>query len=397
MYYSNSFFRFIKENKNEDIQKLRLKKWKCNDFDISFAIDQIEIRKKIKSKLPTWADESELIFPGTLSFEQSSSELTARYKQLFVSKEDTVCDLTGGLGIDSYYFALKARYVTYLERNEDYCSIAEYNFKKLSVDNIQVIHSDCRDYLKNTSGQFDVIYIDPARRGKENKRLYALQDCEPDILDMMFLLRTKGKKIVIKASPMVDITQVLRSLNCPVETHVLSVKNECKELIFFINGMNEELSKITCADINGINETVLYNFSPETERRLPTLSYSQKIQAYLYEPNSSIMKAGAYKSISIDYNIEKIHPNSHLYTSNAYVKNFPGRQFEVIETADFTGHVCKYLRHKYPKANISTRNFFLSPDELKKKLNIKDGGDIYIFATTRIDNKKILIICKKAQ
>lgn len=125
MYYSNSFFRFIKENKNEDIQKLRLKKWKCNDFDISFAIDQIEIRKKIKSKLPTWADESELIFPGTLSFEQSSSELTARYKQLFVSKEDTVCDLTGGLGIDSYYFSLKARYVTYLERNEDYCSIAE--------------------------------------------------------------------------------------------------------------------------------------------------------------------------------------------------------------------------------------------------------------------------------
>lgn len=194
MYYSNSFFRFIKENKNEDIQKLRLKKWKCNDFDISFAIDQIEIRKKIKSKLPTWADESELIFPGTLSFEQSSSELTARYKQLFVSKEDTVCDLTGGLGIDSYYFSLKARYVTYLERNEDYCSIAEYNFKKLSVDNIQVIHSDCRDYLKNTSGQFDVIYIDPARRGKENKRLYALQDCEPDILDMMFLLRTKGRK-----------------------------------------------------------------------------------------------------------------------------------------------------------------------------------------------------------
>ena len=117
----------------------------------------------------------------------------------------------------------------------------------------------------------------------------------------------------------------------------------------------------------------------------------------MYEPNSSIMKAGAYKSISIDYNIEEIHPNSHLYTSNAYVKNFPGRQFEVIETADFTGHVCKYLRHKYPKANISTRNFFLSPDELKKKLNIKDGGDIYIFATTRIDNKKILIICKKAQ
>ena len=397
MEISDNLFDFIEKYSQENPIKLRLKRFENLNFDLSFAIDQIESRQKIKNKLPLWNQNKKLLFPSVLSAEQASSEITAKYKQDIIgSRYKSICDLTGGLGVDSYYFAASAEKVTYVERYPLYCNVAKYNFSILQKNNIQIVCSDSLKFILGCNIKFDAFYIDPARRNSENKRLYDLRDCEPNIIELQDILLEKAPVILLKASPMIDISRAIQDLKFVKEVYVISVKNECKELFFVINNhfIEEEIS-INCVNLNPVKQPDNYIFTLKDEKNIPLLQPITSVRSYLYEPNSSILKAGAFKSVAISYSISKIHKNSHLYTSDKLVADFPGRAFTVKEIIPFSGKALKKLFEQYPSANITVRNFPMTAEELRRKSKIKDGGNIYIFATTLCPDKKIFIICEK--
>lgn len=387
---------FIKIHGGEDITTILLKRANYPNIDLPFAVTQISARRQIKGKLPSWYANEELIFPSKISAEQCSSEETARYKQDLIDEGIRLCDLTGGLGIDSYFFSQKAEKVSYMERFPEYCEAAQWNFKILQADNIEIIAGDSLQQIEKLPPQ-DIFYVDPARRGEGNKRIFALQDCEPDLVKIKKLLLDKAPKVIAKISPMADIHHTLTLLPETTEVHVLSVKNECKELLFVLEREeNRKTADVTIHCINFTSYGNIQNFSfLLSEEQTAIFSLAEKIERYIYEPNASILKAGAFKCISQQIKINKLHLNSHLYTSGERVDNFPGRIFEIEKTIPFNNKICKTLSRQIPQANITTRNFPLSVEQLRKKTRILEGGNIYLFATTVNEEERILIVCKK--
>ena len=396
MTLNDAFYTYIQQYKDADVNTLRLQQKKAQDFDVSFAIDQIEARKKIKNKLPGWAQHPCLLFPSVLSAEQASSEETAAYKAALLPDGVTLCDLTGGLGVDTYYFSRKASSVTYIERNALYCDVARHNYARLDRPNITVIHADCVGFARQNNGQFDVCYIDPARRGENNKRVFAFEDCEPDILSLLPDLFRFTRRVMVKASPMVDIVLAQKQLPGLAEIHVVSVRNECKELLFVLQKELPETAtpQTICVNLSGERET--FAFSARQEQALSRPAFAASLSTYLYEPNASILKAGAFKAVAAAYNIGKLHINSHLYTSDQYISRFPGRKFQILESGDFSAKTMKAMAGKYPKAAISARNFPLRPEEIRKRWKIKEGDEFFLLATTLHPDKKIVIAARKA-
>lgn len=386
---------YIRANKHEDISKLLLGAKRYPGLNVPFLVEQIASRRQIQGKLPSWAANDSLLFPSKISSEQCSSELTASYKQQLVSASDVLCDLTGGLGIDSYYFSRKVRSVVYVERFPLYCEVARHNFHMLKADNIQVVSADSRVYVEQLS-PVDVFYLDPARRGEGNKRVFALSDCEPDLAQLLPRLLLKAKRVIVKISPMADIRQTMALLPGVLSVHVLSVKNECKELLFVIGREPVESPEIHCVNYKAADSSPQFFSFKMGDERDAAANYSSTVKKYLYEPNASILKAGAFKSVSLRYAMAKMHPNSHLYTSDVFVENFPGRIFEVEEVMPFSSKLAKTLVQSIPRANIMVRNFPLSVEELRKKSKVKDGGDVYLFATVISANDKVLLRCRKA-
>ena len=396
MTLSDDFWTFIRTHRHDDVCRLRLKYSSANDELLDFAITQIEARQKVGSKLPLWQGNEFLLFPSALSVEQSSSEETAQYKsQIINGLYPTVCDLTGGLGIDSYYFSKNAERVTYIERFSAYCDAARHNFCQLNSPNITIIQNDCREYLRQNHPHHSLYYIDPARRGDGNRRVYNLADCEPDIAEILPIVQAEGADLLVKASPMLDITQTLREYPSISNVYIVSVKNECKELLFRVKPQTFEGMPSSIECVNIVNDTIQYfTFTILEENSAIPSFVTEDIGKYLYEPNSSLMKAGAYRIISSKYDMDKLGVNTHLYTSDAYIEAFPGRVFKVLEMTSYSKQELKNCARKYPCANISCRNFPLSVDEIRKQSKIKDGGDIYIFMTT-IGSKKSIIVCRK--
>lgn len=390
---NDDFFRFVERYENCDPFKLRLADKSRYGFDYDLAVTQIEARKKSKTKLPSWYADRRLLFPSVLSAEQASSELTAAYKQRLVTGEN-VCDLTGGLGVDALAFSRCVRQVIYVERDPAYAEIAGYNFGVMQACNIRVAATDCRDFLEETKEEFDTYFIDPARRGSGNKRLFALSDCEPDISAFFPLLMEKGKRIILKVSPMVDITQVLGQLPHVGEVHVVSVRNECKELLFVAGREGMQEAEIVCVDLYPDGSCNEFRFFRSGEESL-SVSPACRMGTYLYEPNASVLKAGAFKSVGVRYNLTKLEKNSHLYTSDVLAVDFPGRLFEVVRVLDFSGKLLKNFGKSYPAANITVRNFPLTVDHIRKKSGVREGGDVYVFATTLFPDRKVLVVCRK--
>ncbi len=394
--FNEDFFSFISEHRNDDIARLRLKHWNNPNFSPSLAITQIEVRNKIKHKLPTWYRHERIVFPSAISGEQCSSEATAQYKQSLV-RGDTLCDLTGGLGIDCYFMAQRVAHATYVEQNEFYCSVARHNFKLLDCYNIKVVNSDCNDFLSRANSHFDTIYIDPARRSTTKQRIYAVKDCEPNVLALLPLLLSKSKRLIIKLSPMVDISAIRQELRVGCTIHIVSFRNECKEILISIDTDKTELhgQPVECALIDNNNCIKTYLFDSVVEAQLPYRIHSGILAGYLYEPDAALLKAGAFKSIADCYGIDKVHKSSHLYTSSILIGNFPGRCFNILEVIPFSSSVCKSFSKIYPFCNITTRNFPLTAATLRQKLKVKDGGDTYLFATTASNDQRILIVCRK--
>ena len=382
---------FCKEHASDDLDRLLLSASRYPGIDIPFVVDQLKARRQIKDKLPSWYRNDALVFPSRIAAEQASSEWTALYKQRWVGSSVRLCDLTGGLGVDSYSFSRKVREVVYVERSPSYCEAAIHNFKVLGANNIQVINADAIAFAEKAEG-FDVFYIDPARRGEGDRRFFDLRDCEPDLTAVAPLLLRQAPQVIAKLSPMADIRETKASLPDVVAFHVLSVANECKELVVEMRrGAGAERDpSIECVNLLPGGNLECFSFSLREERDT-VAPITGQVRTYLYEPNASILKAGAFKTVGARFGLSKLHVSSHLYTSDEWIADFPGRAFRVEEVLPFNHKLCKILAKTFPQANITTRNFPLSVVELRKRTRIIEGGEIYMFATTLADGSRVLI------
>lgn len=382
--------KFINENLSSDINALLLKKHSLDGVDIKEVIEQIEAKKRCLLKLPTWYHCSEIYYPNKLNIEQTSSEVTADYKSSIIDGH-SIIDLTGGFGVDCFYFSKRFSDVTHCEISEKLSSIAEHNYERLQISNAEVVNADGINYLKKSNQCYDWIYIDPSRRHNSKGKVFYLNDCLPNVPEHLDLLFEHSNSILVKTSPMLDITIGMHELEHVTEIHVVAVDNEVKELLFILK-KNEPNEKLMIKTINIKKDTTeLFDFYKDDEVNSNAL-YSN-VQNYLYEPNASILKAGAFNSVSNHFKIGKLNKHSHLYTSNDLI-DFPGRKFIVQDVISYSKkNISKTF--KSTQANISTRNFPESVAQIRKKFSIKDGGETYLFFTTDLNNNKIVIQCIK--
>lgn len=396
MKQTDTLRRFIRDHASDDLPRLLLSAARYPGIDVPFAVEQIACRRQIRDKLPSWYACEELVFPAKIAAEQCSSESTALYKQRLIERGQHVYDLTGGLGIDTYFLSRKAASVVYIERFPAYCEAARHNFEVLGADNIRIRQGDSTRILPKLP-PIDVFYLDPARRGEGNRRVFALQDCEPDLPALLPLLWEKAPKVIAKLSPMVDLHHTLALLPQTTAVHVLSVRNECKELLFVLEREAPVVSPpIHCIHFNSRGQEESYTFTLAEEHET-VVEPARAVGRFLYEPNASLLKAGAFKSIAHRLGVAKLHTSSHLYTSDSAVTTFPGRIFAVEEVIPFSGKSLKNLFKTLPQAHITVRNFPLSVEEVRKRLKIKEGGDIYLFATTLSSGEKVLIRGRKPE
>ncbi len=380
---------FEKSNNTKDLAKLILAGSPFENVSIQELAQQINGRSKAKKKIPLWYQTRGIYYPPTLNLEQTSSEATAIYKSNLVFG-DTLIDLTGGLGIDDYYFSKTMKNVIHCELNGELSKIAAHNFKILGADNIKLYADDGLKVLESLDA-VDWIYIDPSRRNDHKGKVFFLEDCLPDVPSHLDFLFSKTNNILIKTSPLLDIQSGLNSLQCVKEIHVIAINNEVKELLWILEKNSNHDVTVKTANINkGTKQEFSFTLKEENVNT-SNLSLPKK---YIYEPNASIMKAGGFQSISNFYRLEKLHQNSHLYTSDIFIE-FPGRSFEIQSVLPYQKQTLK--KENITKANITTRNFPETVSEIRKKFKIMDGGDLYLFFTTNYESKKIVLVCKKIQ
>ena len=392
MQLSPETLRFIEENARADVRSLALQAKKYPQVDMAMAVVQIAGRQIAEAKVPSWYRTLGLLYPKHLSMEQCSSEATAIYKAGLV-EGDTFADLTGGFGIDCSFLSRKFKQADYVERQSELCELAEHNFPLLGLK-IGVHNEDGVEYLKQMHS-VDVLFLDPARRDGHGGKTVAISDCEPDVSALEDLLVEKAKKVMVKLSPMLDLSLALKALKYVQEVHIVSVNNECKELLLILEkSIDSSEIVIHCEQITSTGEHQHYAFTQEQERT-SDCPLSAEVGAYLYEPNASILKAGAYRSLTQAYPVNKLHASSHLYTSPYYIEDFPGRRFQVEAVSGFGKKELKTLLQGLEKANLTIRNFPSSVAELRKRLKLKEGGECYLFATTLSDESKVLIKCRK--
>ena len=355
------------------------------EITVQELIQQIESRRKIETKLPTWYTQNSVYFAPKLNLEQTSSELTAIYKASLVNG-DSLADITGGFGVDSYYFSKKIKSVDCFEINKELSQISKHNFDILENRNIQCFNTNGLDEVLKRS--YDVIYADPSRRHDKKGKVYLLEDCEPNIPKNMVQLLQRSKILMLKTSPMLDLTAGMNSLSGVFQIHIVAVNNEVKELIWILSKDAPLLPDIYTINIkNCSSEKFNFKWNATTET-----SFHKPLR-YLYEPNAAILKSGAFNILSKEFEVYKLHKHSHLYTSNT-LQEFPGRRFVITNLISYTKSDIK-RNIGFKKANITTRNFPESVASLRKRWKINDGGDNYLFFTTIANEQKVVIVCSK--
>ncbi len=379
---------FIDANLKSDISSLILKGIPFNFVDAKDVIEQVEAKKRCEKKLPTWFRTRNIYYPNKLNIEQTSSEITAKYKAGLVSGKSLI-DLTGGFGVDAYFFSKQIENITHCEINVQLSEIVKHNYKALSITNITFISESGIDVLKKLDQPFDWVYIDPSRRDTSKQKVFLLSDCTPNIKTFQELFLKYAQHVMIKTSPLLDLFATLSDLNNVKVVYVIAVNNEVKELLWILERNYD--GKVTVKAVNLQKENIQnfkFNFKDEPKAEV---EYSKPL-AYLYEPNSAILKAGAFNSVSHQLKIKKIHKHSHIYTSEKLI-DFPGRRFKIEKQLAFNKKL--FTKENIEKANITTRNFPLSVSDIRKKLKIKDGGNVYLFFTTNINDEKIILVCSK--
>ena len=444
---------FIRQHQDEDVRQLAFLGSKYPEVDMPFALDQIRGRKMARVKLPRWASLEGIIYPPHISMEQCSSESTALYKaelaarllslpasssgiEMKAENEIEFVDLTGGFGVDFSYIAARLGVKSmYVERLAHLCEAAKENFERLGLknaivkngDGIEILHSfhpkkkdaasaddslgitydQPRSLLKTNLG-LKIIFIDPARRDDAGNKVVSLKDCTPDVTVLQEEMLSKADYVIIKLSPMLDWHRAISELSHVREVHIISVNNECKELLLVLSARNMGEMEASSADgevkhagnlriycVNDAQSFVCDELDMESSSVIIAPPVLEEMQ-YLYEPNASLMKAGCFSVLSERYGARMLSKNSHLFVSMEPIEDFPGRSFRIIAISSFNKKELKRYLSGIAKANIATRNFPLSVAELRKRLKLKDGGETYIFATTLSDESHVLVITEKA-
>ena len=380
---------YISENLGTESSRILFGKSPFKEVSTKELVEQIESKRRSEKKLPLWFNTNGIYFPKKLAIEQASSEITAKYKaDLIIGK--IVVDATGGLGIDSYYFSLKAGEVYHCEINTELSAIAKNNAEVLGANNISFISGDGLNYILSANQIVDTIYIDPSRRVNAQK-VFMLKDCEPDLPANLDGLLDRSLRIILKTSPLLDLQSGLKELRNVKEIHIVSVKNDCKEMLWVIEkDFTEAEPIIICAALDEKNRQV-YTFKLSDERSFNIDRFSAPLK-YIYEPDVALLKAGCFKLISRDFGVLKLHQHTHLYTSDLFKTDFIGRKFSLIESRDYTDFIKK---NDVKKANIISRNFPLQPHALKKKHKILDGGNDYLLFTTGSENQLLVLHCRR--
>ncbi len=375
---------FIREHRDADVYALALQRGRYPEVDIDFALRQIEGYQRAKEKLPTLAETEGWWFPARLNIEQCSSEVTARYKASLV-EGDSLVDLTGGYGIDSYYLSEKFRHTDYVEQQSELCGIAEHNFR-LTARAIAVHNTDSLDYLQ-TMMPVDCIYIDPARRGKKGEKVVRLEECQPDVASVYPLLRERCRVLLLKLSPMLDLGMALRALPAMEEVHIVEVNGEVKELLMLCRFDGHNPLSIRAVQLTGTASST-FCFALDEEKESACIMASC-LKRYLYEPSPSILKAGAFKTVSARYGVAKLARNTHLYTSDELATGFAGRIFEVVGLVQKSAIRGRQL-------NLITRNYPETTNALHRSLQLRDGGEQYLIGT-RLGAQPVLILANRVQ
>ncbi|MCK0109835.1 class I SAM-dependent methyltransferase [Flavobacteriaceae bacterium S0825] len=380
---------FINNNINSNTAALLLKKTSFKNVELKEIAEQIEAKKRCKAKLPTWFNTPNIYYPNKLNIEQTSSEITAGYKSKLMSG-NSIIDLTGGFGIDCFYFSKSFKEVIHCEIDEKLSKIVSYNFKQFGIDNVKAVNTDGIEHLKSSKQNYDWIYVDPSRRHDSKGKVFYLKDCLPNIPKHLDLLFEHTDNVLIKASPMLDLSIGITELKQTKAIHIVAVNNDVKELLFVLcKGYSGEIKINTINTKGDKNEAFEFAYSSEINAKA---NYSLPL-TYLYEPNAAILKSGGFKTIAEKLDICKLHRHSHLYTSKVLI-NFPGRVFKITEELLYNKKNIKRILSN-TKANITVRNFPESVSFLRKKFNIKDGGDTYVFFTTNANDEKVVVICEK--
>ena len=355
---------------------------------------QIECRKKASKKLHNTLLSPYFVFPTALSAEQCTSDDLAKFHSTLINAGETVLDMTAGLGIDAFHLAQKAKHVTAIDLNETVAQALCMNAKVLNINNFTGINADSVEYLKNTTDYFDTIFIDPARRGDGGKRLFALSECQPNVVELLDLIKQHCNKLIVKASPMLDATQVLRELPNTTDLYAIGTRQECKEIVAVVDFKNLKISPtLHCVTIN--DETSDFSFTLDDEISASN-SYGEICEGmYLFEPHPVVMKLQPFKLLSQQFNITKLHQHTHLYTSSQSINNFPGDCYKIERIYSFSSRIAKEVAKDYPHANIAVRNFILSADELRKKLKIKDDNNIRLYGATIVNGDRLIIVTSK--
>ena len=421
---------------------LALQSHRYPDIDMPFLLNQLAGWQTARTKLPSWAANEDIIYPPHLSMEQCSSEQTAEYKARLVARlvgleniassdlnndcsrpsagekttpkqqenhvrnifEGSFCDLTGGFGVDFSFIARSFKRAIYVEQQEKLCELARHNFHALGLTQAEVVNGDGTTYLHQLD-HVSVLFLDPARRNEQGGKTVLISDCTPDVLALEEELLEKADSVVIKLSPMLDwhraVDELNRLGNVVCEVHIVSVRNECKELLLVLQRTKgetddktatEKALQVFCVNDNNI---VSYSLDEALSVSQRLLSAAPKAGQYLYEPNASLMKAGCFALLTVRYPLSALSLNSHLFVSEEAINDFPGRQFEITAVSSFNKKELRRRLSGIDKANLAVRNFPMSVAELRKRLKIKEGGDIYLFATTDAESNHLLFVCKK--
>lgn len=412
---------FISIHATEDVRQVAFLGSKNPEVDLPFALDQIRGRQMARTKLPRWAATEGIIYPPHLSMEQCSSEFTAEYKANLAfakvreseearlrapaglsDEQAQFVDLTGGFGVDFSYIAFRLDVPSlYVEQQESLCRVARENFNLLGLRKAKVICGDGMEELRRLESGLRLVYVDPARRDETGKKVVGLRDCRPDVTLLAKEMLDKASVVIVKLSPMLDWRLAMADLPHVREVHIVSVGNECKELLLVLQKVGQAPVSVCC-----VNDKQRFCFRlgehEETEGLpFPESDFFRAPKGkdgclYLYEPNASLMKAGCFASLSARFAMRMIAQNSHLFVSGELRRDFPGRRFKVLAICSLNK---KELRHTFAgmvRANIATRNFPLSVAELRRRLKLRDGGNSYVFGTTLRDGSHVLFVCEKS-
>ena len=378
---------FIRIHADEDVRQLAFLGKKNPEVDMAYALDQIAGRQKARVKIPSWASIDGIVYPPHISMEQCSSEQTARYKARIAGNGEKIVDLTAGFGVDMAFMSAGFKQAVHVEMQPQLCAISSENYKCLGLNHVQVVCNDGVGYLHQLE-HADLIFIDPARRDQHGARTYGIADCTPNVLEIIDEMLQKADRVMIKLSPMLDWQKTVADVGNVSQVHIVSVGNECKELLLEVKKGKDEKVKVFC-----VNDDQVFSYEiGETHPFTPSPLHSF---TFLYEPNASVMKAGCFNLISHRFGITQPDANSHLFLSDKLVEGFPGRGFVIERVSTMNKRELKEALAGIDKANVAVRNFPLSVADLRKRLKLKDGGDVYIFATTDAKKGHLVMVCRK--